>query len=95
MKRALASATAALFLFAGSAGCGSDDDEGPAVTPAVTAEPPADAEALTGRDLECKDEIVRQMEDSSQETEDVPPECEGISEDRIFELAQIAEGEAG
>lgn len=91
MKRALACIAAALFLLAGLAGCGSDDD----AVPAVTAGPTRAAEALTGRDLECKDEIVRQMEDSSQETEDVPPECDGITEDRIFELAQIAQAEAG
>jgi hypothetical protein len=48
---------------------------------------------VSGKELACKDEIVRQMEDVSQETEDVPPECEGISEDRLFELIQIADQE--
>lgn len=103
MMRALLSASAALLLFGGLVGCGDDDDPAVQTTPVVSPEPtPAgttsadrtDTEALTGKDLECKNEIVRQMNDPAQETDDTPPECEGIADERIFELATIAEGEA-
>lgn len=109
MKRALLSASAALLLFGGLVGCGDDDDPAVQTTPVVSPEPtPAGTtsadrtddsddsatEALTGKDLECKNEIVRQMNDPAQETDDTPPECEGIADERIFELATIAEGEA-
>ncbi|MBA3743862.1 hypothetical protein [Sporichthya sp.] len=92
MNRALTAAAAAIILFAGLSGCGDDDDD-PAVetTPVVTTTPAGGgSEPLSGEDLECKDEIVRQMSDPSQETDDVPPECEGVSEDRIPDLAEIA-----
>ena len=98
MKRALASASVALLLFVGLAGCGDDDDPAvqttPAVTPAATtgSTGPED-EALSGQELECKDEIVRQMKDPSQETADTPPECQGINPTRIVELAAIANAE--
>jgi len=94
MKHALASATAALALLAGLTGCGDDDDEVPAVVPGAPSDPSPAAGALSGADVVCKDEIVRQMNDASQETEDVPPECEGISDERLLELARIADGEA-
>jgi hypothetical protein len=98
MNRALSGASVALLLFAGLVGCG-DDDEDPAVqtTPVVSPAPgsgsDSGSEALSGKDLECKDEIVRQMKDKSQETEDTPPECEGVDTDRIVELAGIADAE--
>ena len=87
MKLALASLSAAAIVIVGLTGCGDGDDD----APAVGATPPA--EALSGKDLTCKNEIVRQMEDPSQETQDVPPECEGISDDRLFELVQLADEE--
>jgi hypothetical protein len=88
MKLALASVSAAVILIAGLSGCGDSDDGAP---PAVEATPSADV--LSGKELTCKNEIVRQMKDPSQETEDVPPECEGITEDRLFELIQRADEE--
>lgn len=91
MLLALASVSAAVILIAGLSGCGDSDGDGDA--PAVEATPTADV--LSGKDLTCKNEIVRQMEDPSQETEDVPPECEGIDEDRLLELIQIADEETG
>ena len=97
MNRALTAASVALLLFAGLTGCG-DDDEDPAVqtTPVATPAPTSDssdADSLAGQDLECKDEIVRQMKDPKLETKDTPPECEGISTTRVVELAAIADAE--
>lgn len=98
MKRALTYASAALLLVLGPVGCG-DDDPDPAVetTPVVSASPSAseadDAEALSADETACKDEIVRQMTDPTQETDDTPPECEGVSDSRILKLASIADGE--
>lgn len=88
MKLALASVSAAVILAAALSGCGGGDDDAP---PAVEATPSADV--LSGKDLTCKNEIVRQMKDPAQETQDVPPECEGLSEDRLFELIQLADEE--
>ena len=99
MKRALTSASAALLLLAGLVGCGDDDESDPAVetTPVVSTSPAggssADPAKLSAADTECKNEIVRQMEDPTQETDDTPPECQGIPDDRILELVTIAEDE--
>lgn len=90
MKLALVAVSAAVTLIAGLSGCGDDDDDG---VPPVEATPSADV--LSAPELTCKNEIVRQMKDPSQETQEVPPECEGFSEDRLFELIQIAEAEIG
>ena len=101
MNRALAAASVALLMFAGAAGCGDDDDADPAVqtTPAATPAPTEDSsdsdasQAMTAKEVECKDEIVRQMKDKSQVTSDTPPQCQGIETDRIVELASIADDE--
>lgn len=90
MNRALIAAAAAVLLFAGVSGCG-DDDEDPAVesTPVGSTAPEGSA-SLSGQETECKDEIVRQMSDPTQITDDTPPECEGVSDERIGDLAEIA-----
>lgn len=95
MKLALASVSTAVVLIAGLSGCGDSDDEAPTVEATPSLETTPSVEALSGKDLACKNEIVRQMEDPSQETQDVPPQCEGFSEDRLFELIQLADEETG
>ncbi|HUR73320.1 MAG TPA: hypothetical protein VMZ00_03545 [Sporichthya sp.] len=93
MKRVRTTASTTLLLFAGLMGCGGGSDPAVEPTPLVSPAPASSQSAagpLSGKDLECKNEIVRQMADPSKVTKNVPPQCKGINPDRIGDLAQIA-----
>jgi hypothetical protein len=97
MKRVLFTASATVLLVVALGGC-SDDKDDPVVgaTPALSSTPEGGgsaSEPLAGKDLECKDEIVRQMTDPTQETDETPPECQDLSDERILQLVEIADAE--
>lgn len=77
MKRA--ATTIAVLAAAGAllAGCGGDSSPG------------GDPAGGAG-EAACTAEITRQLKDPSQTTQDTPPQCAGIADERLAQLANAA-----